>query len=647
MGNAAIISIPGSGKTTLLMSKIANLFDSDPNATVCAVTFTAKAADEMRIRIKELIGEVGESRLLIKTFNALGLWQLRQAKIKTPTLIKDWEARKLIKDFMVSQHAPDAPPSQKEIDDCFQAVGLIKTSRALRNGWKDALKEKFEPIHVQAYFFYEENLRASRRMDFTDQILMAYQGMVDGYIPPLPYKYLLVDEFQDSDELQVDWTVFHALKGIKTTIVGDDDQAIYEFRGASGFEGFSYFLDKVSDAKEIVLNKNYRSHQEILTHSQKLIEKNQDRIYKELVAHKGDGGNIHIINGMDQFDIIINLIELLISDRYEGNWCILTRNNTEITFIAQILQEHGVDYVELSKFNPLEIKEVAMFLSMAKNIDDDKALLAEQIFAYFGVPSEVIKKFRDDFAGGDMATLFNHPETLENLSSKSFGNKNMEKAINHLKSIISLNKYIRIEHYPPALEAIMDTIADSPMYSAKAASNILSVIKKRLISSEGSLRMRVANLIRSYEERMKNSEVDMSEARVILMTSHNSKGLEFDNVAIPFLNEGDFPFGEEIESERRLCFVAMTRAKKRLVLGHQIYRLVPGTLNIIDYMNMKRSKTLNPVIIGDTRAATSGVIEVDDEETGKVKRYSYQPVDPSRFIKEAGLEPKLTVDTPQ
>jgi len=268
-GNALIVSIPGSGKTTLLMSKIAHIFDTDPNATICAVTFTKKAAQEMQVRVKEIIGDIPEKKLLIKTFNSIGLWQLRKARVKTKPLINDWEAKKIIGDFLRTK-----PPERaytdydgkdvtiREIDECFQKIGLMKVSRPCRNGLTAAINEKFTPLDIAVFEKYRQALSRSGRMDFTDQVLMAYNGMLEGTVPLLPYTHLLIDEFQDSDELQVDWAITHANAGVKTTIVGDDDQAIYLFRGASGFEGFTFFKEKVDKSREIILQENYRSHQE-------------------------------------------------------------------------------------------------------------------------------------------------------------------------------------------------------------------------------------------------------------------------------------------------------------------------------------------------------------------------------------------------
>jgi superfamily I DNA/RNA helicase len=646
-GNALIVSIPGSGKTTLLMSKIAYIFDTQPNAKICAVTFTKKAAEEMQERVKLVIGKVPESKLMIKTFNSVGIWQYNKAKLGRRPLIKEYEAKKIVGDFLRTKPQERSfsdydgkEVTIKETDEVFQKIGLIKVSRAYRNNMKAAVSDKFTPLEVAAYERYQNSLKSSGRMDFTDQILLSYQGMLDGNVPFLPYTHLLIDEFQDSDELQVDWAIAHAKKGIKTTIVGDDDQAIYLFRGASGYNGFTHFKEQLDGSREIVLQDNYRSHQEILTSSQKLIEKNKDRLQKELRAFNGDGGSVHVFNGMDEFDVTLRAGEIIKQDTSGGSWCVLTRNNNEINFIAQTFQELDIPYVELSNSNPLEMPEIAILLSMCENIDVNLGLLAEQIMGYYGVKDEVITQFRQDFSFGDMGNLFNGKVNINEISTASLADKHLIDAISHIKVLERLQKYLTVGHYSPVIDALVEIVINKPKFKAKKVQFILPSVKKKLVTYDGTLKTRVRSIKRFYEERKgKDGELN-DNSKVILMTAHSSKGLEFDQVIIPFLNEDTFPMGEDVDSERRLCFVAMTRAKKRLFLGHQLFKLQPGTMNISDYISLKQSKALTPKVLGKSEEVGSSDGRIQHED----KFYTYYPVNPSRFIKEAGMEPCSTVD---
>lgn len=642
-GNCAIISIPGSGKTTILARKIIRILREDPNHSVAAVTFSRKSAGELRHRVEAMLGKIHENKLMIKTFNAMGKWQCDRNRIKLKPIIQDWRLKKMVTEYFESI---GEETSQQSVEEAIQAIGIIKTSREARTGNLDELP--FTKPQIDAFIMYQQRLQSSGNNDFTDQILLPYLGMENGTVKNIPYTHLLVDEFQDSDPLQVDWVIKHSQSGIITTVVGDDDQSIFGFRGASGFNAFQDFIDSAPNVKMITLNTNYRSHSEILGHSEKLIKNNENRIDKNFNANKGGGGVVTAISGNTTYEVIEEIAELIFDTPDDETWCIITRTNEQINDVVAVFDELGIEYQAAGKFNPLDITEVSVYLSMAKNIEKDPGKTVHDLLAYYNIREEHIETYRKDYFDNDFNNLFSSGQSAKNLPESHLSNKRLEQATEFIGRLVDVSRYLKVKHYPPVLGLLKEIIESHPNFKNDKTGQVLTNTHRKLLKYAGSIGAKI-NSLTMANEKLKSNQNDIMQ-RIVLMTAHSSKGLEFDNVVVLNAEENKFPQKPRentsneaayYEEERRLFFVSMTRARKKLYLAHALYSISPS-IAYSDYTTFRAMDLLKP----EHKNGKSEIeLSVENRSGDQVlKKYEFFTVTPSRFLTQSGVKPKLMAD---
>ncbi|HIC92048.1 MAG TPA: ATP-dependent helicase [Syntrophaceae bacterium] len=324
---------------------------------------------------------------MIKTFNAIGLWQLNQSGVKTRKLIKEFDAKRVIMHGL-SDIRGDINVTDNDVTEFQQKISAIKASRTVRNSGDIKQFPDWDEELEQVYEYYQSYLEKGNLMDFSDQVSMATHGLVEGNIKPIPYTHLLVDEYQDSDEIQVDWTILHANAGKIVTVVGDDDQSIYRFRGGSGYEAFRYFEANAPDVKRVVLNINYRSYQEILDTADRVIKCNQKRIAKKLVSHNGNGGQVKVVGLHNPTEEIIWIAQHLKQSMKENpgeSWAILTRVNIDLFRIEQALSDMGIPYLTNSKINPIKTKLPKAYLGLLERFEDSPEDAVFDMLTLFGI----------------------------------------------------------------------------------------------------------------------------------------------------------------------------------------------------------------------------------------------------------------------
>ena len=594
-GPLLIVAGAGSGKTKVLTSKIAHIVKEKkayPNQ-ILAVTFTNKAAKEMQNRVSNLLRKEAVGLSWLGTFHSISAKLLRKhaeaANLKSNFSIIDQDDQiRLIKNICKVESIDIKKISPKYI------LAIIDNWK--NRGWypeqvvakkKDALEKSFLSI----YKIYQQKLIDLNACDFSDLILHCvkifekYPDIIELYSKN--FKYILVDEYQDTNLIQSNWLNYLAKHNKNICCVGDDDQSIYSWRGAE-IKNFLDFDKIYKDTKIIRLEKNYRSTQNILSVASKLIENNQSRVGKNLYTN-GELGELVSVNcfrnGKDEAINIGDQIEKLKKKNPLNNIAILVRAIFQTREFEERFLKIGLPYriIGGTKFyERAEIKDCIAYLRIVNQPRDDLSL--ERII---NVPKRSV---------GDttLKTIYDYAKKYS--YSLEVGAKKMielnlikPKAKLGLSSILNLLNNWRSElkkkiNHVKLLQIILDESGYSQMLKDKKDlenENRLENIKELLNA------MKEFDSLESFLEHVAlatSIDQDWEGQKVNLMTMHSSKGLEFDVVFLPGWEEGLFPHQKSmeekgqngLEEERRLAYVGITRAKKIAHISFSMNRFYQG-----------------------------------------------------------------------
>lgn len=581
-----IIAGAGSGKTRVITYRIAYLIDEigvGPRK-ILAITFTNKAANEMKERVVDLLG-VHALGSLICTIHSLCVRILRQHinVINYPSnfTIMDEEDQKALIRKIYNQLQIDAKTiSIKSMIATISNYKMANITPEKALEFAGSFQGEIKKAKVyKEYLEYQEN---HFLLDF-DDLLLKTVYIFENYPDVLEkwqyrFQYIHVDEFQDVGNIEYRLVKLMSDKAI-TCVVGDPDQTIYSFRGAN----VNYILDFDKDfkpCKTIILNQNYRSTGNILNISNCLIRKNQNRLEKELFTEATGGGEvIHYTakNEQDEAEYICSEIEKIIND-VDGvnyrNFAILYRANYLSRTIEQCLISHGIDYRifgGLKFFSRKEIKDALSYLQLVCNGED---LAFERII---NVPSRGIgKKTMENIQA---VAKNNHVSLYEALTLFSDQIKLSSKAKKEIRILVAAIEKARQSNLPlhEMFENLMNDIGYIEMLNKNLEENRIDNIHELQRSiyefeNQNPDLATIENYLQEIALYTDNDDNDDSQY-VSLMTIHMAKGLEFDYVFVLGLSEGIFPSfralsesDEGIEEERRLAYVAFTRAKKQLYL---------------------------------------------------------------------------------
>ena len=581
-----IIAGAGSGKTRVITYRIAYLIDEigvDPRK-ILAITFTNKAANEMKERVVDLLG-VHALGSLICTIHSLCVRILRQHinVINYPSnfTIMDEEDQKALIKKIYNQLQIDAKTiSIKSMIATISNYKMANITPEKALEFAGSFQGEIKKAKVyKEYLEYQEN---HFLLDF-DDLLLKTVYIFENYPDVLEkwqyrFQYIHVDEFQDVGNIEYRLVKLMSDKAI-TCVVGDPDQTIYSFRGAN----VNYILDFDKDfkpCKTIILNQNYRSTGNILNISNCLIRKNQNRLEKELFTEATGGGEvIHYTakNEQDEAEYICSEIEKIIND-VDGvnyrNFAILYRANYLSRTIEQCLISHGIDYRifgGLKFFSRKEIKDALSYLQLVCNGED---LAFERII---NVPSRGIgKKTMENIQA---VARNNHVSLYEALTLFSDQIKLSSKAKKEIRILVAAIEKAKQSNLPlhEMFENLMNDIGYIEMLNKNLEENRIDNIHElqRSIYEFENQNPDLATIENYLQEIALYTDSDDNDDSqyVSLMTIHMAKGLEFDYVFVLGLSEGIFPSfralsesDEGIEEERRLAYVAFTRAKKQLYL---------------------------------------------------------------------------------
>lgn len=565
-----VIACPGSGKTHTLEKRAVLLLQQHPAARVIACTFTREAAGELAARIRKC--DPGAARRLTGgTFHSLALTQLEQLG-KRPTLLKEWRTRDLMRRaYTETVRSADV----LKFEDACRGVEAIKSQ-------PDGPPNDDAPI-TKMYRRYQDLLGETGGIDFADCLLLAVAGMRDGSIKPLEGRFLLVDEAQDMDAVQLAWVLAHLSAGLEVTVVADDDQSIYKFRQALGIKGLLAF-QRAANAPQIALDLTYRCAPEVLAAASKLIAHNTERMPKELRTVSRAEGSVTVERFTQRTKEALAVIAAVRDCRDRGctdSWAVLARNNAHLDDIE--CQMKGVlPFRRIGGKGFWDQLGPSLFLGVLGGFLKEDMLGVEAMMARTGIAPSLIDRLHAYYTPSARGSMLGFLRI--DMSGARGGDVQRIATVQAL-----LRQWCRMlasrhpAHGAHGIEQVAHAVAvhlgGALVTAGKVApteqdiaynTRILTGCAERIARMSGTLQERIETLLRGEEP-------DDPAMAVSLMTLHGSKGLEFDRVWIIAVEQGVLPAsGSDDEEERRLLYVGMTRARQHLTLSYTVGKDASG-----------------------------------------------------------------------
>ncbi|MGM0472299.1 MAG: DNA helicase PcrA [Bacillota bacterium] len=599
-GPLLVLAGAGSGKTRVLTHRIAYLiqeYNVEPY-NILAVTFTNKAATEMQERIERLIAQDSEE-LWMSTFHSIAVRILRREIGKLGydsnfTIYDTTDQKSLIKQIIKEEL--DLDTKQFKPRSILNQISNAKNELIDVATYQQRVGSYFERVIGEIYELYQKRLKENNALDFDDLIMKLvelfreYELVLEYY--QQRFRYILIDEYQDVNQAQYELVNLLAAQHQNICVVGDDDQGIYGFRGAD-VSNILNFEEDYPESKVIKLEQNYRSTKKILDAAYQVVRHNQGRKAKKLWTANDEGAPLEYYkarSGKEEAVYIAHQIEQL--SQGELNYddiAILYRTNAQSRILEEVLMKEGIPYRMvggLKFYERKEIKDILAYLRVLYNPNDDVGLGRIINVPKRGIGATTVERLTN-FASEQNITLYQAVQRVDEIESISsrFSNKVAEfgELITYYRS--RLEELNALELTTELLDEI-GYIRELEAKGTPEAKNRIENIEELLagieeyVESEGE-----SNLGGYLEEVALVSDIDRVDddaAAVMMMTLHSAKGLEFPAVFLTGLEEGIFPHSrsidskEEIEEERRLCYVGMTRAQEKLYLTHARSRKVYG-----------------------------------------------------------------------
>ncbi|MBC5767597.1 ATP-dependent helicase [Ramlibacter albus] len=537
-GHLLIVAGPGSGKTATSVKKATRIL-RDRTRSLVMVTFTKEAAEEMRKRLAKSLSSAelrmpGEDRLIVATFHSLAIRHLSRGGPRVKVLSPSTQDV-LFRDatFSAGVTKKEWPEVQHDFERFMYSVDQDNV---------DLQHEKSMAVIER----YRELLSATGQTDLYSVMRDCAMKADSGALAPLPFTDMLVDEGQDTDDLQRLWIFAHARAGCRVTIVGDDDQSIYEWRNALGYEGMRSFLDTFR-AHRIELGDNFRCKAEILGPAATMIANNRRRLGKHLVARRGRGGVLAAFNCSGPEDQNATLANLIAScPQQHGDAAVLARVNRSLDQLEMVLRVRGIPYRRIGQ-SIWQQAVIAGYLAFLQMLVDGVPTGLLPVLQMRNVADSVRRDLL--FALGGNAGPFLDGQ-VPNLDADATDIKFLQKLSEHCA-------YWRRQLSDARNGSVREVILD---VGEQYASWTKSDHSKKLVTLCSSI---LADLRDTLSERLRlvQRKDRESAATLTLMTMHGAKGLEFRTVHIIDANDEDDGSGINPEAERRLYYVALTRAR--------------------------------------------------------------------------------------
>ncbi len=590
-----VLAGAGSGKTRVLTARIACLVSSGvPAESILAITFTNKAAQEMRHRISNLIPNFNGQ--WIQTFHAACYRMLRMdinllGFESNFTIMDDSESKTLLKSIQ-----RDYQEYQSRPEDLLYMFKQVKNSLVNPELYFNNLKAPLaaRESYLRLFKVYHSRMRELNALDFEDLIALSIQLLREHPQVKEKYqnwfRYILVDEYQDTNYSQYIWTKLLSEKHRNIYVVGDPDQSIYSWRGAEPYN-LKRFLKDYPEAQVIKLEKNYRSTGNILTAANHVIRNNQDREEKELYTEQGEGEKIVRFCAGDSFQearfLAENISELVRQGMSYKDFAVFYRTHAQSRAIEEALVRNNIPYriVGARKFyERKEIKDLLAYLKLIGNPSDVLSFRRAINVPRRGIGEKTLEKV-ENLAREKQLPI------LEVLSDSSNLSNIQNKARNQLEEFFGLISYYgSLLTSGASIAQLIDEVMDSSGYvqelqkqdrhEAEARLENLHELRSLAVEYEKQGGSGLEEFLAGIALVQDTDDLDQSDT-VFLMTLHGAKGLEFPVVFMTGMEEGVFPSyrsesPEEMEEERRLCYVGITRARERLYFTNTVTRLLYG-----------------------------------------------------------------------
>lgn len=599
-GPLLLLAGAGSGKTRVLTHRIAYLMDQGVNPYhIMAITFTNKAAKEMRERVDDLVG-FGAEHIWVSTFHSTCVRILRRHIDKlgygNSFTIYDADDQKSLIKQICKQYKIDTKmmPERKIINEISSAKDEFMTPSEYETRHQYDFKKK---KIAQIYKEYQKQLKANNALDFDDLIfktveLFQFHPEVLDYYQER-FRYIMVDEYQDTNTIQFQLVSMLARKYQNLCVVGDDDQSIYKFRGAN-VKNILNFENVFPEAVTIKLEQNYRSTKNILNAANEVIKHNKGRKTKKLWTENEEGDLIEFHQYGTEYEEarkIIHEIEDLSKEGYDyKNMAILYRTNAQSRVFEESFMIKNIPYRIVGGTNFYQRKEVKDILSYLKVVDnglDDLAVRRIINVPRRGIGAATIEKINVYAVEHNVSFL---DACFSSDSIDTLGNA--KKKINGFADLI---REFRRKMQEGSLEELFKYITDETGYIANLKAeeteeaegrieNINELLNKVVTYEQEAEEASLSELLEEIALVADIDNLEDSDNRVVLMTLHSAKGLEFPYVFICGMEDGIFPSymtvmsedDDDMEEERRLCYVGITRAKKKLYLSAAKRRMMQG-----------------------------------------------------------------------
>ena len=622
-GPLLILAGAGSGKTRVLTYRIAHLIeDCGVNPwNILAITFTNKAAGEMRERVDRIVGYGSES-VWVSTFHSACVRILRRyidrLGYDTNFTIYDTEDQKTVMKDVCRRLELDSKLYKERA--VLSVISNAKNEYISPNEFQLQVRGDFRMEKMaQAYLEYQKELKKNNALDFDDllvktvELFQSCPDVLESYQER--FRYIMVDEYQDTNTVQFKLISILAKKYHNLCVVGDDDQSIYKFRGAN-IKNILDFEEVFPDAKVVKLEQNYRSTKHILDTANAVIAHNRGRKEKALWTENGEGEPVffqQFQTGYEEAEYVAGEIRKKVKNG-EGEYkdfAVLYRTNAQSRLFEEKFLYANIPYKLIGGVNFYSRKEIKDILAYLKTIDNGKDDLA--VRRIINVPKRGIGNVSlnkvQSYAESMGMSFFEALEDAEHVPG-------LGRASIKIQPFVTLIHELRLRLADMSLEELIEEILDRTGYSqelkdedtdeAKARlENIDEFISKAVSYEEGEEHPSLSGFLEEVALVADIDSLEESDNRVLLMTLHSAKGLEFPYVFLAGMEDGLFPSYmsiaadnpvEEIEEERRLCYVGITRAMKELTLTCARVRMIRGENQ---YNNISRFiREIPPELLG-------------------------------------------------
>ncbi len=599
-GPLLILAGAGSGKTRVLTYKIAYLLETGfvKPWEILAITFTNKAAKEMKERVEKLVG-TSSNDIWLGTFHAVCVRILRReiellGYSRDFNIFDELDKEKVIKEVVKRLNIDDKkyPVSLIKYEISSAKDKMIDYTKYAKDAIGDFRKEQMAKI----YELYQKTLFANNAIDFDDILMLTVKMLLENpdrlsYYQS-KFKYVLVDEYQDTNKVQFLFISLLSASHGHICVVGDESQSIYGFRGAD-ISNILNFEREYKDAKIVKLEENYRSTQNILDCANNVIKNNKSKIDKNLWTKNDKGEKIMyktLPNEYEEVEYIVDTIDELCrkENMKYSDFALLFRTNAQARVLEEVFMRSGTPYKligGLKFYSRKEIKDLASYLKLVQNQDDNISLKRIINEPKRGIGDTAVDKL-DELAASKGVSIFKLIQDSNNLTG-------IRSASNIIAFRDIMNDII-LKKDNMKISDLMKTILKNTGYEAmlneadtkeneSRFENLMEFIGVAMEFENETADATLAGFLESIALVSDVDNLDETAEAVTLMTMHSAKGLEFEVVFLVGMEEGLFPSkrsideDESVEEERRLCYVGITRAKKRLYITNASKRTLYGS----------------------------------------------------------------------